>query len=119
MSFGIIEIITLLLGMAGFGLQANPKAPTADQALQYAVADADVAVHLDAASIVPGNFKLLSQLADQPQIKASPELQKMVREAVGQIEGGRGMAKLATGIDVTTDVSDATAFFRIVPHAEP
>jgi hypothetical protein len=33
MSFGIIEVITLLLGMAGFGLQANPKAPTADQAL--------------------------------------------------------------------------------------
>jgi len=119
MSFGIIEIITLLLGMTGFGLQANPKAPTADQALQYAVGDADVAVHLDVASIVPGNFKLLSQLADQPQIKASPELQKLVREAVGQIEGGRGMAKLATGLDVTTDISDATAFFRIVPHAEP
>jgi hypothetical protein len=119
MSFGIIEIITLLLGMAGFGLQANPKAPTADQALQYAVADADVAIHLDAASIVPGNFKLLSQLADQPQIKSSPELQKTVREAVGQIEGARGMAKLATGLDVTTDISDATAFFRIVPHADP
>ena len=119
MSFGIIEIITLLLGMAGFGLSANPKAPTADQALRYAVDDADVAVHLDAASIVPGNFKLLSQLADQPQIKASRELQKMVREAVGQIEGGRGMAKLATGLDVTTDISDATAFFRIVPHADP
>jgi len=119
MSFGIIEIISLLLGMAGFGLQANPKAPTADQALQYAVADADVAVHLDAASIVPGNFKLLSQLADQPQIKASPELQKLVREAVGQIEGGRGMAKLATGLDITTDISDATAFVRIVPHADP
>ncbi|MBC7977086.1 MAG: hypothetical protein H7138_19080 [Myxococcales bacterium] len=119
MSFGIIEIITLLLGMAGFGLQANPKAPTADQALQYAVADADVAVHIDLASIVPGNAKLLSQLADQPQIRASPELRKRVREAVGEIEGARGMAKLATGIDVTTDVSDATAFFRIVPGAEP
>ena len=32
MSFGIIEVITLLLGMSGFGLQANPRAPTADQA---------------------------------------------------------------------------------------
>ena len=68
MSFGIIEIITLLLGMAGFGLQPNPRAPAADQALQYAVADADVAIHLDAATIVPGNFKLLSQFADQPQL---------------------------------------------------
>ena len=59
MSFGIIEIITLLLGMTGFGLQANPKAPTADQALQYAVGDADVAVHLDVASIVFGAIGVL------------------------------------------------------------
>jgi hypothetical protein len=119
MSFGIIEVITLLLGMAGFGLQANPKAPTADQSLEYAVADADIVAHLDAASIVPGNYKLLGQLADQPQIKASPELQKLVRQAVGEIEGARGIAKIATGIDVTADIADATAFFRIVPQAQP
>jgi hypothetical protein len=119
MSFGIIEIITLLLGMTGFGLQANPKAPTADQALQYAVADADLAVHVDLASMVPGNFKLLSQLAEQPRIKASPELQKLVREAVGELEGARGMARLATGLDITADISDATAFIRFVASAEP
>src|SRR5512140_2926903 len=119
MSFGIIEIITLLLGMAGFGLQSNPKAPTADQSLQYAIADADIAAHIDAASVVPGNYRLLSQLADQPQIKTSPELQKLVSKAVGEIEGARGMAKLATDIDVTTDIADATGFFRIVPGADP
>lgn len=119
MSFGIIEVITLLLGLAGFGVQANPKAPTADQALHYAMPDADIVAHLDAASVVPGNYKLLGLLADQPQIKASPELQKLVRQAVGEIEGGRGIARMATGIDLTTDIADATAFFRIVPHAEP
>ena len=119
MSFGIIEVITLLLGMAGFGLQANPKAPTADQALQYAVADADVAIHLDAASVVPGNYKLLGQLADQPQIKSSPELQEIVRNAVSEVEGARALAKMTTGLDVTTDIYDATAFFQIVPHADP
>ena len=119
MSFGIIEVITLLLGMAGFGLQANPKAPTADQALQYAIADADIAIHIDAASLVPGNYKLLGQLADQPQIKASPELQEMVRHTVSEIEGARALAKMTTGLDVTTDIYDATAFFQIVPHADP
>jgi len=119
MSFGIIEIIVLLLGMAGFGLQANPKAPTVEQALQYAVADADLAVHLDAASVVPGNYRLLSQLADQPQIKASPELSKLVRQAIGEIEGARGMAKMMTSIDVTTDIADATGLFRIVPGSDP
>jgi len=119
MSFGIIEVITLLLGLAGFGLQANPRAPTADQALEYAMADADVAAHLDVASVIPGNYKLLGQLADQPQIKASPELQKLVRKAVGEIEGARGVARLATGIDVTADIADATAFVRFVPQAQP
>jgi hypothetical protein len=119
MSFGIIEVITLLLGMAGFGLQSNPRAPTADQSLEYAMADADIVAHLDAASVVPGNYKLLGQLADQPQIKTSPELQKLVRQAIGEIEGARGIAKIATGIDVTADIADATAFFRIVPQADP
>jgi hypothetical protein len=54
MSFAIIEIIMHQLGMAGFGLQATPKAPTVEQALQYAIADADLAVRIDAASMVPG-----------------------------------------------------------------
>jgi len=119
MSFGIIEVITLLLGLAGFGVQPNPKPPTADQSLQYAIADADFALHLDAASIVPGNYKLLAQLADQPQIKTSPELQKLVRKAIGEVEGARGAAKMATGVDVTTDISDATAFVQLVPQSDP
>lgn len=119
MSFGIIEVITLLLGLTGFGLAPNPKAPTADQALRYAMADPDVVAHVDAASLVPGNYKLLGQLADQPQIKASPELQKLVREAVGEIEGARGIARFATGIDVIADIADATAFVQIAPQAEP
>lgn len=117
MSFGIVEVITLLLGLAGFGVAPNPKAPTADQALVYAVPDADFVAHIDAASLIPGNYKLLGQLANQPQIKASPDLQKMVQKAVNEIEGARGLAKTATGIDLATDVSDATAFFQIVPHA--
>jgi hypothetical protein len=69
--------------------------------------------------LVPGNYRLLGQLADQPQIKASAELSKLVRQAVGEIEGARGMAKMMTGIDVTTDIADATGLFRIVPGSDP
>lgn len=119
MSFGFIEVITLLLGMAGFGVQQNPKAPTADQALQYALPDADVVVHVDAAAVVPGNFKVLKALPDQAQIKASPELAKAVRRAIGEIEGARGLARTATGIDLVSDISDATLFFRFVPKQDP
>ncbi len=119
MSFGIVEVITLLLGMSGFGLQANPKAPTPEQSLQYAMPDADIVVHFDAASVVPGNYKVLQNLPNQPQIKASPDLAKMVRQALGEVEGARGLAKGATGIDIVTDISDATIFLQIVPQQDP
>src|SRR5262249_19149021 len=93
----------------------NPKAPTADQALQYAMPDADAVVHFDAASVIPNNYKALTSLADQPAVKASPELQKMVRQMLGELEGGRGLVKSTTGIDLATDVSDATVFVQFVP----
>jgi len=116
---GIVDVITLLLGLSGFGLQANPKAPTVDASLEYAIPDADVVVHLDAASIIPNNYKKLVDLPEQPQIKASPDLAKMVRQAVTEVDSVRGLAKSMTGIDLATDVADATAFFQIVPHKEP
>lgn len=119
MSFGIIEVITLLMGLSGLSVQPNPRAPTADQALEYAVADADLVAHFDAASVIPGNYKVLTALQNQPQIKASPELARAVRKAVAEIDGPRGLVKNMIGIDITTDVSDATAFLRMVPKQEP
>ncbi len=119
MSFGIIEVITLLMGLSGLSVQPNPRAPTADQALEYAVPDADVVAHFDAASVIPGNYKILTALQNQPQIKASPELARAVRKAVAEIDGPRALVKNMVGVDITTDVSDATAFVRIVPKQEP
>ena len=119
MSFGIIEVITLLMGLSGLSVQNNPKAPTAEVALEYAVADADIVAHFDAASVIPGNYKVLTALQNQPQIKASPELAKLVRKAVNEIDGPRGLMKSMIGIDAATDVSDATAFLRIVPKQDP
>ncbi|NVB81659.1 MAG: hypothetical protein HOV81_24910 [Kofleriaceae bacterium] len=119
MSFGIIEVITLIMGLSGFSVGTNPKSPTADQALEYAVPDADVIAHFDAGAVIPGNYKVLTNLANQPQIKASPELAKMVRKAVAEIDGPRGLVKQTVGIDLTTDVSDATAFVKLVPKQDP
>jgi hypothetical protein len=116
---GLVEVITLLLGLQGFGLTPNPKAPTADQSLQYAMPDADVVVQLDATSIIPGNYKALVGLAAQPQIAASPELGKAVKQLVNEVEGARGLVKTTAGIDLTTDVSDATMFVQIVPNKDP
>lgn len=116
---GIVEIISLLLGMSGFGLQSNPKAPTPDASLEYAMPDADVVAYFDAAAVIPGNYKTLTQLADQPQIKASQDLSRLVRQAVTEVESARGLAKTTTGIDVTSDISDAAAFLQVVPGQQP
>ena len=119
MSFGIVEVITLLMGLSGFSVQNNPKAPTPEAALEYAISDADVVAHFDALAVIPHNYKVLTSLQNQPQIKANPELAKAVRKAVAEIDGPRGLVKQMTGIDLTTDISDATAFVRIVPKQDP
>src|SRR5690242_14858309 len=100
MSVGIIELITVLMGLSGFSVSNNPKAPTADQALEYAVSDADIVAHFDATSVIPGNYKVLLSLQSNPQIKASPELAKAVKKAIAEIDGPRSFLKGQVGIDL-------------------
>lgn len=119
MSFGIVELITLLLSLSGFSLQPNAKPATPEQALAYAMPDADFAVHLDAASFMGNNYKLLLALPNQPQIKSSPELSRTVKRAVNEVDGLKGLVKTTTGIDLTTDISDATLFMQVSKGAQP
>lgn len=119
MSLGIVEVISLMLGLGGFGVQQNPNAPSPDAALQYAMPDADLVVHFDAAAVVPKNYKVLTGLPNNAGIKSSPELVDGVRKLIGEVEGARGIAKMATGIDLVSDVNDATVFVRIVPQRDP
>ncbi|HET9987315.1 MAG TPA: hypothetical protein VFQ65_02325, partial [Kofleriaceae bacterium] len=116
MSFGIVEIISLLLSLGGFGVSPNPKPPTVDASLQYGMPDADIVIHFDAASVIPGNYKVLTQLPDQPQIKASPDLAKTVRQLINEVEGPRSMAKGMLGFDPVNDLKDVTAFAKHLPN---
>lgn len=116
---GIVEIISLLLSLSGFGAEANPNAPTPDAALQYAMPDADIVVSFDGAVILPKNHKALSTLADQPAVKASPELVRTIRDITSQVEGARGMVKGMLGLDVVTDVYDGAVFVKIPAQGEP
>lgn len=119
-AFGIVELIVLLLGLAGIGLTPNPKPVTPDQALAYAVADADAVIHVDVASIVPNNFKALKALPTQPAIKGSPEFAKEVSRAVLELEGMRAMVVAKVGLDPVSDITDATVFVKFVsPRRDP
>ena len=82
-----LQVINFLLAMTGFGVSPNPTPPTADAALVYAVPDADVIVHFDAVSVVPGNFKALKALPEVPEIKASKELRDAAKKIVAAIKG--------------------------------
>jgi hypothetical protein len=118
--FGIYEIIGLMLALGGFGVEANPKAPSADVVLEYAMPDADVVAYVDAAAIIPKNYQALLALPDAPQIKASPALRDAVRKAIAEVDGPRGMAKATLGVDFTTDLSNVTAFVKLTsPSADP
>lgn len=107
-----LQVINFLLAMTGFGVSPNPTPPTADAALVYAVADADVIVHFDAVSVVPGNFKSLKALPDIAEIKASKELRAAAKKIVTEVEDGRAMIKGMIGLDLTTDINDVTAFVQ-------
>lgn len=116
---GFGEIIILLLSLGGFGLVPNPTPPTPDQSLAYAAPEADLVVHFDIATVVPGNYKALGKLADEPTIKAVPELRDLVRKTIGQAEAGRGMARGMLGLDPVNDLNSATAFVQLQPQRDP
>ena len=55
-------------------------------------ADADIVAHFDAASVVPGNYKVLTRSCrTSRRSRASPELAKMVRQLINEVEGPRGI----------------------------
>jgi len=119
MGFGIGELIAILLGMQIFGVAPNPKAPTVDASLRYAIADADVVAQLDAASVVPGNYKALLTLPAVPAVARSPEAAKLAQQLIDEVRGPHDMVAAMTGIDLATDVADLTSFVQWVPQHDP
>jgi len=110
------QIFSFLMALSGFGVDSNPKAPTADAVLEHSVDDADLIVHLDIAAIAPRNFKALTDLPKDPGIKSNPELLAKTKEIAAQATQGRAMVKGMLGLDVVTDLQSVTAFVKL--HAD-
>jgi hypothetical protein len=117
--FGFAEAISLLFALGGLGVDANPKAPTADVVLEHQVDDADLVIHFDAAAVIPRNYKVLTGLSSDASVQASPALRDMARKLTTDVEGMRGMAKGMLGVDPTTDISSLTVFLKFKPAGEP
>lgn len=116
---GIVELISLLMGISGFSVGTNPNAPTPQAALEYAMPDADVIAYADVGALVPGNYKVLTNLANQPAIKGNPDLAKEVKKLIAEVDGPRGLVKGMTGVDLANDISDVTASLRIQAKGDP
>ncbi|MBA3502794.1 MAG: hypothetical protein H0T65_20700, partial [Deltaproteobacteria bacterium] len=54
-------------------------------------------------------------LPNQPQIKSSPDLSRTVKKAISEVDGLKGLVKTMSGIDLTTDISNATIFVQVPP----
>lgn len=118
MDFEFFQLVHLLLALGGVGLTPNPTPPTVDASLEYAVADADLVVHLDAKSLLPNNVKQLQALPQAPDLAALPGLRTEIRRMIAEMETGRAAIRQMTGIDVVADLFDATVFVQLEPTVE-
>jgi hypothetical protein len=113
------QIFSLLMALSGFGVDANPNAPTADQVLEHSVDDADLIVHFDVAAVLPRNFKALVDLPNLPAIKADKDVQAMLKDVAAQANQGRAMVKSMAGFDPITDVTSITAYAKFTKVGAP
>jgi hypothetical protein len=112
------QIFSLLMALSGFGIDANPKAATADQVLEHSVDDADFVMHFDVAAVVPRNFKALTDLPNDPAIKGNRELVDITKSIAAQAQQGRAMVKGMVGFDPITDVDSVTLFAKFKPGSD-
>ena len=112
------QIFSLLMALSGFGIDADPKAPTADQVLEHSVDDADLIVHFDVAAVLPRNFKALTDLPNDPAIKSNRDLLDMTKSIAAQAQQGRAMVKGMIGFDPITDVTSVTMFAKFKPGSD-
>lgn len=116
---GFAEIVLLLLSLTGFGAQENPNAPSAQEVMKYAPAEADVMLYLDAEAVLPGNWKFLTSLRDDRVVKGVPDLHRAVGTAIAAAEGFRQIAAAQYGFDPVTDVKSVAAWIAVKPEDSP
>lgn len=119
MSVGFIELIAILLSLGGFGIDANPGAPSAAEVMRYAPADADLMVHLDLQAMLPRNYDALAALPGARTLAMAPDARAMLEDVVREAETARGMVKGLLGIDPVKGIHSITAWGDVPAAGEP
>ena len=118
-SFGIIEIIAIITTLGGFGVSANPNAPSPAQVMKYAPGDADIMFHVDMEAVVAPNYKALKALPSHPTLKGNTEAVAMVSQIITEIDTVVGAITLATGIDLLHDLRSASLWLKVPSAGDP
>jgi hypothetical protein len=114
-----IKLITVLLGMPTFGVDANPGAPAAAEVTRYAPAQSDFFFFADLQAVVPGNYQALTALPAQPAIKSDAAASATAGELIAQLEAARAMVRIGQGIDPVTDVKWVGAWINLPDAGDP
>ncbi len=116
---GFVELLALLMTLAGFGVDENTNAPSANEVLSHAPHRADYMVHVDLVGIVPNNYKILTELPNHSSLKNERAARAAVKELVAQAEMVRGMVQGAVGLDPVTDITSVTIWLNVPDAGDP
>jgi len=108
-----VQVLTLLLSLADFGVAPNPQAPAPAEVLAYAVEDADAFAYVDTQAIVPRNVAAFTKLPSKLSGKDAPEVREALNQAVRELADARARAKAELGIDVVDDVLSAALWIDV------
>ena len=119
MSVGFIELIAILLSLGGFGIDANPDAPSAAEVMRYAPASADFMVHMDVEAMLPRNYDALVALPGARALATAPDARAMLEDVIREVETARGMVKGLMGLDPVEGIHSVSAWIRVPAAGEP
>ncbi len=114
-----MEVLGLLLSLAGFGVDANPQAPSADEVLATAPPRADYVAHADLVTFVPNNVKVLLDLPKHPALADNKELRTQLETMLAQAQGARAMASGMLGMDPIDDLTSVTMWLSVPDTGDP
>ena len=118
-SLGFIELLAIIATLSGFGVNPNPKAPSAAEVMKYAPADADFMAHVDLQAVLPSNYKALQELIDHEIVKDQPRTREALTETLREIDSGLLMAKGLTGLDIINDLHSITVWMQLPSAGMP
>jgi hypothetical protein len=119
MVFPALTAAVFALSLSGFGVDANPSAPTGAEIVKYAPGNTDAVLHIDFQAVVPNNFAAFQKLAKDKALAALPDLRKGLARAAFAAQAAVGSMHATLGVDVLRDVHSMSAFLVVPSRKDP